>query len=308
MTADKTYPIGAVSRLLGLSTHALRKWEVRHGAVAPSRSEGGDRRYSRDDFERLARLKELVDLGHAISTIASLTNAELDDLLGRRPTTVEGGDECLEIAVLGDRLWQELNEAETRLPLVQIIAHASSADELGGVSADAIIVEIPSLAEHTRDELRAIRELTGIDRLLVVYRFGSIEFAERLSDSRTATFGRPINLRELGRALHSISGDRLAARPAIGLPPHRFTRKLLSDVAMMSPELACECPRHVAQIIIELSDFEAYSEDCEINKPDDAVVHGMLRRTAATARSLFEDALIDLAASEDIDLSNAESR
>ena len=302
MPSENFYTIGAVARLLGLSTHALRKWEVRHGAVSPRRSAGGDRRYSREDLERLAKLKELVDLGHSISTVASMSNAELDDLLGRRPTPVDTDGELVHVAVLGNLFWQELDAARARLRQVAIVSHADSAEELAGVEADALLAEIPSLTEQTRSELRAIRERTGIDRLLVVYRYGSTDVAESLSDSRTAVFSRPLNLRELERALRSISADTKTLRPTIGLPPHRFTRKLLSDVAMMSPALACECPRHVAQLIMELSDFEAYSEECENTKPDDAVIHDMLRRTAATSRSLFEDALINLAAHEEIDL------
>ena len=111
-----------------------------------------------------------------------------------------------------------------------------------------------------------------------------------------------MNLRELERTLRAICIDPGRPLPAVGLPPHRFSRRVLADVAMLSPALACECPRHVAQILIELSDFESYSADCENTKPDDAVVHRMLRRTAATARSLFENALVDLASHEDIDL------
>ena len=78
-------------------------------------------------------------------------------------------------------------------------------------------------------------------------------------------------------------------------------------MAMISPELACECPRHVGQLLIELTDFENYSAECEDTKPHDAAIHNMLRRTAATARALFEAALIELAEVEGIDLDRAGS-
>ncbi len=275
---------------------------MRHGAIQPGRSVGGDRRYSRRDVERLARLKELVDLGHAISTIALLSDAELDELLARPGRQQKSTDEPLRIAIVGDKLSRDMNAAEERLQQTRIVASAETAKDVAGVQADAIVAEIPSLTEQTRGVLRNIREQTGVDRLLVVYRYGSTTLAENLSDPLTAMFSRPLNYRELERALHSITADRYAPKVALGLPPHRFTRKQLSDIAMISPALACECPRHVAEIIIELSDFEAYSEECEISKPDDAVVHGMLRRTAATARSFFEDALVDLAAYEGIEI------
>ncbi len=306
MDTKNTFAIGAVARLLGLSTHALRKWEVRHGAIRPGRSEGGDRRYSRQDLERLSRLKKLVDLGHAISTIASMSDAELDELLAGPQSVFARSDGPLRLAVIGDRLARDINAEAMRLEQTLIVASGESATELGGVTADAVVVEIPSLSEQTREELRSLREQTGIDCVLVVYRYGSIDLAESLSDQSTATFSRPVNYRELERTLHSMSGHLHAPRVPLGLPIHRFSRKRLSDIAMMSPALACECPRHVAELIIELSDFEAYSEQCEISKPDDAVVHRMLRRTAATARSFFEDALVDLAAYEGIEIEGDE--
>lgn len=302
MSSNKTFAIGAVSRLLGVSTHALRKWEIRYGAISPARSEGGDRRYSEDDVDRLTRLAMLVGQGHPIGTIASLSNDALDDLLGSDRAAGSSASEPLQCVVVGARLWSELESANDRLQHTILATHVKDADALDRLQADAVIAEIPTLGRDTRSEIRKLRERSGVDAVAVVYRYGSIELAESLSDARTAVLSRPMNLREFERTLRAICVDPGRPLPPVGLPPHRFSRRVLSDVAMMSPALACECPRHVAQLLIELSDFESYSADCENTKPDDAVVHRMLRRTAATARSLFEDALVDLASHEDIDL------
>ena len=302
MISDKTFAIGAVSRLLGISTHALRKWETRYGAISPARSEGGDRRYSEDDVDRLARLATLVGQGHAIGAIASLSDEALDDLLGSKRAVVSQAAEPLRCVVVGSRLWAELEPASDRFQNTTLVAHVDHADELDRLQVDAVIAEIPTLGPDTRATIQALREKSGVDAIVAVYRYGSVEHAESFSDARTAILSRPMNLRELERTLRAICVDPNRPLPPVGLPPHRFSRRVLADVAMMSPALACECPRHVAQLLIELSDFESYSADCENTKPDDAVVHRMLRRTAAIARSLFEDALIDLASHEDIDL------
>ena len=47
------YSIGAVARMLGVETATLRAWEERYGVVSPTRSEGAQRIYSRDELERL---------------------------------------------------------------------------------------------------------------------------------------------------------------------------------------------------------------------------------------------------------------
>ena len=67
---DEIFKIGSVSRLTGLSTHILRKWESRYGAIAPRRTERGERGYTREDVERLSLIKRLVDSGSAPRDVA----------------------------------------------------------------------------------------------------------------------------------------------------------------------------------------------------------------------------------------------
>ncbi|MEO0578615.1 MAG: MerR family transcriptional regulator, partial [Pseudomonadota bacterium] len=66
VTTDDAYSIGAVARLTGISTHALRIWERRYGTVVARRTETGRRIYSRRDVEKLSLLKLLVDHGFSI--------------------------------------------------------------------------------------------------------------------------------------------------------------------------------------------------------------------------------------------------
>ena len=70
------YPIRAVSNLTGLSIDTLRAWERRYGAVEPSRNDRG-RLYSDRDVARLKQLASLVSGGHAISSVAGLSDAHL---------------------------------------------------------------------------------------------------------------------------------------------------------------------------------------------------------------------------------------
>lgn len=84
MASDDDTPrhrIGAVARLTGISTHALRVWERRYGTVKPGRSGGGDRLYSDGDVQRLRLIKRLLGLGHGIGDVAALPEEELEKLL-----------------------------------------------------------------------------------------------------------------------------------------------------------------------------------------------------------------------------------
>jgi DNA-binding transcriptional MerR regulator/methylmalonyl-CoA mutase cobalamin-binding subunit len=73
--------IGAVARLTGVSTHALRVWERRYGIPAPERTEAGGRLYSQTDVHKLRSIKRLLEYGHAIGDIARLSERQLEELL-----------------------------------------------------------------------------------------------------------------------------------------------------------------------------------------------------------------------------------
>ncbi|HWI19236.1 MAG TPA: MerR family transcriptional regulator [Vicinamibacterales bacterium] len=78
-----TYPIRAVARMTGLSVDTLRAWERRYQTVVPARGERG-RAYTDRHVDRLKQLAALVAEGHAIGSIAGLSDAELQRL--RRST------------------------------------------------------------------------------------------------------------------------------------------------------------------------------------------------------------------------------
>lgn len=73
------YPIRAASRLTGISADTLRAWERRYQAVVTVRNERG-RLYSERHIERLRLLSALNEGGHAIGSIAGLSDGALRKL------------------------------------------------------------------------------------------------------------------------------------------------------------------------------------------------------------------------------------
>lgn len=69
------YGISVAAELAGAGTQSLRLWE-RHGLLNPSRTDGGTRRYSADDLERLRRIADLVESGVNIAGIARILEVE----------------------------------------------------------------------------------------------------------------------------------------------------------------------------------------------------------------------------------------
>ena len=73
ISGETEYSIAAVSKLTGVSCHALRVWERRYGFPVPHRSASGHRRYSRDQVRLLRRISDLSREGRAISELIADT-------------------------------------------------------------------------------------------------------------------------------------------------------------------------------------------------------------------------------------------
>jgi DNA-binding transcriptional MerR regulator len=73
------YPIRAAAKLTGISLDNLRAWERRYNAVTPTKTERG-RIYDERAIRRLLLLKGAVESGRSIGQVASLPDAELEEL------------------------------------------------------------------------------------------------------------------------------------------------------------------------------------------------------------------------------------
>jgi MerR family transcriptional regulator/heat shock protein HspR len=69
------YGISVAAELVGLGAQTLRLYESR-GLLEPSRSDGGTRRYSEDDLNRLRRIGQLVDDGLNLAGVALVLGLE----------------------------------------------------------------------------------------------------------------------------------------------------------------------------------------------------------------------------------------
>jgi len=80
MSGPVGFSIGSASSQSGLSTHVIRAWERRYGAIIPARTPSGRRSFSRLDIDRLVLLKNVIASGYSISQVAELDNDKLMEL------------------------------------------------------------------------------------------------------------------------------------------------------------------------------------------------------------------------------------
>jgi len=71
------YAISVAAELSGTAIQNLRVYE-RRGLVTPERTEGGTRRYSEEDVERLVRIRELLDAGLNLAGIDKVLELEAE--------------------------------------------------------------------------------------------------------------------------------------------------------------------------------------------------------------------------------------
>lgn len=81
--AEGLYAISVAAELSGMALSSLRLYE-RRGLLKPSRTDGGTRRYSEDDVDRLERIAGLVGAGLTIEGIRIILELEDENARLRR--------------------------------------------------------------------------------------------------------------------------------------------------------------------------------------------------------------------------------
>ncbi len=313
--------IGAVSSLSGVPVPTLRVWESRYGAFAPTKTGGSHRLYRDEDVLRAGLLRQLTEAGHAISTVARLDAPALSALLQRqrqsqgrqalrlrepRPVSVAAIGLPLAARLQSSRFLQGVAGVSIRVSdavadLEAALAHRFSA------RADMLVVRVNALHLASHAALRRLIAQQGVPHVIVLYSFGQERVVAAMKLAGMIVRREPVTdeeLADLVKAVLLIDPREAAglAPPGAMIPPRKYSDQTLMQVAGISSNVLCECPRHVAELITQLASFELYSQECLNNSPEDAHLHAQLSAISGSARALFERALEMVAEHEGIAL------
>jgi MerR family transcriptional regulator, light-induced transcriptional regulator len=316
---------GAVARMLRMPVATLRVWERRYGLTQPELSPSGQRLYSASDVRRLALVKQLTDLGHAIGRLALLDMPQLQRVASthasalattqtnKRPSAPVQQARAWRLAVIGAALGARLQRPALLRRLGRPVAllgpfadAAQAAAALRGADVDALLIHEPRLHEGWLASIEAAAPAFAAVPKAVLYGFAADPVCEALAKAGTALLREPQPDAVMAQWLHGLSmrvtlPQTDADKPALAtepVPPRRWDDAALADFAALSSTVACECPRHVAELLVQLSHFEAYSAECEHRSVADAELHAYLRQVAAASRARFEAALEHVALHE----------
>jgi len=309
--AGSKFKIGAVSRITQIPVDTLRAWERRYQVVTPQRADSTARLYDGEDIERLNLIKKLIADGHAISSIANLSQAALEKMTRLHHTDLvdtEASTAAIANAVI-------LSETRETLPLnyqaaedIEILAHCRSWPDFEThsmqASPDALVIDIAALLRNRAQQIVELQNKCGAKRTIVIYGFAPAQVLAELVRAGVVTLRSPLDRQQLGRELlRPITQLPISEHPQPdAVVPRLLDNAVLEALANMSPTMQCECPHHLVEIVRILTQFEAYSVECANRDDEDAALHAKLHMTTSVARGIFEQALIEVAEYEGIPL------
>lgn len=325
---DATLRIAALSRLSGIPSPTLRAWERRYAAFKPVKTVSGQRLYARSDASRAVLIRQLADQGFSLQQLAScelnellrLKDASQDSTSDRasknlashrkrsKPDRVQA-DQANKALIIGEslalRLLQEKNQAKLQsLGLtLEVGDQLPKPQALKAASMALLLIEVVSLLEHHGQSMLALRASIAPKPLIICYRFGAAHIAGLLRHAGITVLREPIEDDQLIAAMAKARQPIHQPSDEVFLPsPPRYSIGKIREIAQSMPATACECPRHVSEILEQLLAFEDYSQQCLSNGVKDLALHAELVRFTAIARAQFEDALEAVARHEGLSL------
>ena len=284
---EDLYRIGAVARRTGISPECLRAWERRYG-LQPAERAGKTRFYSASQVERLTTVKTLLDQGHPISQLIQLKDDELQRRLRPAPTRAVGRRR--RTGLVGGQLILAHREAQRTLEIndvgVEVVAEWTTVADLradrGALpELDCVVVYVPTLDSQRLEEIEEIYPDAG---LVVAFRYATRRDLEECREAARAVLRWPAEWQALVRRI-------TATTPAVAGSARRYSDEELVHISLAASQAGCECPRHLAELIGEINDYESHARRCGSRQGRADEDHRLVAAHLGPARSQLEDSL-----------------
>lgn len=267
------FSMAEASRRAGIAAATLRKWAARYNIDASHRSVGGHRLYSEADLERLRTVSQLKARGWSLTDLA---NMDLPTLRKMNPSEVNQNITG-HISFCGLRVVADFAS--------WFGDRARVLDEMDVTLATGVLIwEVGSLSDQ--HVTRAQRLANAGVPVLMVYHYALNRRVQQLSAEGIAAVSGPLGWSTLMDWLLQQS------------PNTSFKDEELVKWASAVPNLECECPRHVASILLQLREFARYSQQCSLDSPAQAELHQRLYHWTQAAQQPLEEALRAVIAGE----------
>jgi DNA-binding transcriptional MerR regulator len=251
------YRIGTIARMTGLSVERLRAWERRYEFV-PAHREGKTRYYSREQLERLQKIKRLVDAGHSISSLVDLSDQHLDARLTSRTTAT--AQATLRVGIVGPNLIvsEQSQTVPSRLSIEErwsnMPAFMTAGPELSG-HFDVLVAQVTVLSPET---VNSIRKKTGKAALVLLYQFATADQVKSVQDEGIPVLHWPASWSEIETACAAVARTSLLTATAAEAV---FTDDELIAIGA-SDKQSSGLPRFLVDAILQLNSLAEFALDC----------------------------------------------
>ncbi|MCA9627404.1 MAG: hypothetical protein KC766_07050 [Myxococcales bacterium] len=215
------------------------------------------------------------------------------------------------IAVLDDRLPAQIRENPGAFEGVDLVWTGTDVEQLKASARltrpSVLIVNVELLGGHSPENLTQLLDATHADLVLCLYTFARREALEAMNQGKLRAIRVPVSLATLRTQMMSVIVRQLLSSDAD--QPRRdpepveapvFTSAQLGRLQEVRSTIDCECPNHLAELVIGLRAFEEYSARCSSKDDRDRDVHRSLNQAAARARHEMEQALLAVVKHEGI--------
>jgi len=218
--SESVYSIGAVARMLGLSTATLRAWEDRYGVVVPARSRGDQRLYSRDQVDQLRYAQNLISSGLQASDAHRLLDARLAEGMTLVPSSARVcGKPVLILLAERDQYAAELVEYLLRTEGYEVAVALDANDAVSVYEsrhADVVFVELVIPGRSGVELCRQLSEAGAVVVAVSALRIGP----DAIAAGAEAFLLKPLDALQVLSTVKDLLGQSVLTRPSASVRPN----------------------------------------------------------------------------------------
>ncbi|ALG66911.1 hypothetical protein [Beggiatoa leptomitoformis] len=207
-------------------------------------------------------------------------------------------------AILHEALAEQAKHETALSSLTLVCAEkelATFRQQISAHQSELLILDLTLLGENPLETIHTFKEQAQATTIIVIYAFAKWELIQQLITNGVRIIKAPINFRLLQASLFNTFSTTMNPKIATApIPTFRYSANELSRLQEIKSGVDCECPNHLADLVLSLQSFEDYSQRCQNKNEKDAAIHAMLHRKTAQARVLMEEALTELCRHENI--------
>ena len=250
----------------------------------------------------------MVDVGHKPSNLSSLSIDELAEhlnFLNPPSSSQRHALDQIRLLTVGDStrlksILRDHNQSE-----LNVVNHLSDPEEIQHWLGkfDVLLFNYSALqSTHAQQLIHSIQGLAHMGTV-VIYSYSNSITIQTLEAAGIRCLKSPVSSVDVRQLLGSLVEKAHVNGSAPRNTEKKFSVEDLETISALDYSLYCECPRHLAGLLMSLNGFVSYSEQCQDASPQDAAIHRYLRTMAADAIASIESGLQLVLTAEDISTS-----